>query len=203
MLLASRSPRRRSLLEQAGIPHFADDPGVDDGLLRPGAVPPTHWVASLAYLKAAAGLARRPDHQGLVLGADTVCVAEGRILGQPRDEADAERMLRMFEGRSHDVLTGIALLVPGADGRTSRHLFTDAAVVRVSSLGPRRIGEYLATGRWRGKAGAYNLEDRLAAGWPIEFDGDPTTVVGLPMRRLIPRLRRLGVDVAPAGGKAA
>lgn len=203
LLLASRSPRRRLLLEQAGIQHTADDPGIDDGGLVPGSVEPSHWVAALAYLKAAAGLALCPGHHGPVLGADTVCIVEGRILGQPRDEADAERMLLSFENRTHDVATGVAILIQDNNRIIRRQIFADRASVRVGALGPSRITEYLETGRWRGKAGAYNLEERLAAGWPIEVQGDPTTVVGLPMRRLVPRLERLGIVGAQAEGRAA
>jgi len=204
LLLASRSPRRRQLLLEARIPHLAEDPGVDDGTLRPGpAATPSHWVTALAFLKAAAGLSRRPAHSGVVLGSDTVCVLDGRILGQPRDRAEAAWMLRSFENRPHEVVTGVALTWQPRHGPRRRHLFADASTVRIGSLGEQRIGEYLATERWRGKAGAYNLEERLEAGWPIEFDGDPTTVVGLPMRRLIPRLRELGIGAAAAGGRAA
>lgn len=204
LLLASRSHRRRQLLLEARIPHLAEDPGVDDGSLRPGPTAiPCHWVTALAFLKAAAGLCRRPAHPGVVLGSDTVCVLDGRILGQPRDRNEAASMLRAFENRPHEVVTGVALTWQPRSGPRRRHLFADSSVVRVGTLGEQRIGEYLATDRWRGKAGAYNLEERLEAGWPIEFEGDPTTVVGLPMRRLVPRLRELGIGAATAGGRAA
>lgn len=194
LLLASRSPRRRRLLEEAGIPHTSQDPGIDDGLLRPGGATPSHWVAALAYLKAACALARHGRIGACILGADTVCIVSGRIMGQPRDEADAAAMLHAFEDRPHQVLTGVAILSgPDQGSLARREIFADSATVHMGVVGPARMAEYLSTGAWRGKAGAYNLEDRLAAGWPIRFDGDPTTVVGLPMRLLLPRLRRLGV----------
>jgi septum formation protein len=200
VFLASRSPRRRRLLEQAGLPHTAADPGLDDGELSPGEATPAMWVAALAYLKAVAGR-ERAGHRGLVLGADTVCVLDGRILGQPRDRDEAGTMLRSLEGRSHEVLTGVALLTGKDAGE--RQLFVDRAAVRMGILGTARIEEYLNSGGWEGKAGAYNLEDRLHAGWPIEFDGDPGTIMGLPIRKLVPRLRRLGIVAqVPQGGAA-
>lgn len=204
LLLASRSPRRRQLLLEARIPHLAEDPGVDDGTLQPGmGATPSSWVTALAFLKAAAGLSRHAEPAGVVLGSDTVCVLDGRILGQPRDRDEAAAMLRAFENRPHEVVTGVALIWMPLGGPRRRHLFADSAVVRVGPLGERQIGEYLETGRWRGKAGGYNLEERIEAGWPIEFEGDPTTVVGLPMRRLVPCLHKLGIGAATAGGRAA
>lgn len=188
LLLASRSPRRRKLLVEAGIPHDAADPGVDDGPLSAGGVYPAQWAAALAYLKAAAGR-DRTGHAGPVLGADTVCVLDGSILGQPRDISEARWMLESFRGRSHEVITGAAVI--GLDG--SRTVLADSATVRFGLLGAGELEAYLAGSGWDGKAGGYNLEDRIAAGWPIEFDGDPGTIMGLPMRRLAPLLERLGI----------
>jgi septum formation protein len=193
LVLASRSPRRREMLSAAGVRHEAAHPGVEDGGLAPGAVSPSQWVAALAYLKADAGL-RNLIGAGtatgrVVLGADTTCVVDGHMLGTPVDAADALRMLRLLENREHEVLTGVALIDSDTRGRV---LFTDRAVVRIGSLGAL-VAEYVAMGGWRGKAGAYNLADRTEAGWPIECTGDPTTVMGLPMRALLPRLTALGL----------
>lgn len=190
LILASRSPRRKLLLEQMGLDFEVLDSRVDDGALRPGpATSARHWVAALAYLKAAA-VARPFEGAGslagaTVLGADTVCALDGAVLGQPRDGEDAAAMIRSFEDREHEVLTGVAIVSP--DNRT---LMTDVAVVRVGRIGPGAIGEYVSTGGWRGKAGGYNLSERLEAGWPIEVSGDPGTVMGLPVVRLGPLLAR-------------
>jgi septum formation protein len=189
--LASRSPRRRELLAGAGIEHDADHPGVDDGQLTPGPVSPEAWVMALAYLKACTAVreARRTgrDRGPLVLGADTVVVHRGRVIGQPRDEADARDMLLAMRDDEHDVVTGVALV----DARTGRRdLFVDRARVLVGHLADDEIERYLATGAWRGKAGGYNLSERVAAGWPVACEGDPGTVMGLPIRRLVPRLER-------------
>lgn len=197
MLLASRSPRRRSLLTEFGLAHDAEHPGFDDAVLLPGNVEPRQWVASLAYLKASTKaselMAGGALHAGrVVLGADTVCVQGGAMIGTPHDAAEAKDMLRSFSGRAHEVLTGVALVRLGS-GRAERHLFVDSARVRVGELSDAMIDEYVETGAWQGKAGGYNLAERLEAGWPLEYEGDPTTIMGLPMRELVPRLTRMGI----------
>lgn len=188
VFLASRSPRRRELLAEAGYTFDFDHPGIEDSELLPGAVSPAEWVASLAYLKTRAGLevlrsTRRLAH--VVLGADTACVLDGRMIGTPRDAAEAREMIRAFVNREHGVVTGVALLC-AATGR--RDLFADAASVTFGPLADGEIDAYVASERWRGKAGAYNLSERLAAGWPIEYRGDPSAIMGLPMNLLARRL---------------
>lgn len=183
LTLASVSPRRRQLLEAAGVALDVRPSGIDDGRLTPGRCTPAEWVTALAYLKAAA-TARRPDLYGstLVVGADTVCVYEQRFLGQPRDAADAEGMIRAMSGATHEVLTGVAVVCP----RTRRRVaFPDRSVVTVEALSDDQIADYLATGFWRGKAGGYNIAERLEAGWPITFEGTIDSIMGLPVRRLL------------------
>ncbi|MFZ4573819.1 MAG: Maf family protein [Phycisphaerales bacterium] len=188
VLLASRSPRRREFLSRAGVPHRAEHPGFDDAVLRPGRVTPREWVAALAYLKAWAGAALDcAGESEIVLGADTTCVKHGRMLGTPADEQEAAAMLEAFSESEHEVITGVAM-IERSTGR--RHIFTDSASVRVGKLTDSMISDYLATGGWKGKAGGYNLSERVEAGWPIVFEGDETTIMGLPMRALLPMLAR-------------
>jgi septum formation protein len=204
--LASQSPRRRELLRGAGIEHDAAHPGVDDGALSPGAVTPEEWVMALAYLKAstaARAIARHAERGGtrvVVLGADTVVVHRGRLMGQPADAEDARRMLLAMRDDVHDVVTGVALVDP-ATGR--RELFADRAVVRVGHIADAEIEAYVQSGAWRGKAGAYNLSERLQAGWPIEFEGDSGTIMGLPVAKVVERLRRWEKPKRCTGDKAA
>lgn len=190
LVLASRSPRRRQLLSEFGLPHEAVEPGIDDGLLEPGPVPPHQWVTALAYLKAAAAARTlAPDRPALVLGADTVVVKGAALIGQPADAADAERIIRLLQDGHHEVISGVALLRTDRPGW--RRMFVDRARVRVGHIGDDAIRAYIAGGNWRGKAGAYNLAERIEAGWPIQYQGDPTTIMGLPMRMLVDRLPRL------------
>jgi len=184
--LASRSPRRRLLLEQHGYEYGLAESGLDDGELIPGGVDPASWVMALAYLKANAAAKKlsEEDRTRPVLGADTVCVVGGEVIGQPRDADDARRILELVSNGEHEVLTGVALICPCGH---KRDVFFDRTTVRVGDLGPF-IDAYVASGDWRGKAGAYNLSERLEAGWPIEYDGDPTSIMGLPMDRLAARV---------------
>lgn len=188
--LASSSARRRDLLAASGVSFEAAHPGVDDGALIRGGVTPAGWVASLAYFKAAAAMHNLGDWayapgELVILGADTAVLKNGTLIGQPTSAEDAARTIRKLENGEHSVLTGVALIDAGT-GR--RDMFVDRARVRVGPIGDRRIDDYIAGGEWRGKAGGYNLRERIEAGWPIECEGDPGTVMGLPIVRLLPRL---------------
>jgi septum formation protein len=201
VLLASRSPRRRALLAEHDIPHESVQPGFEDGVLVPGDVSPAQWVASLAYLKAWAGASQpeaRAEGGRIVLGADTACLMNDRLIGTPQDAEEAERIIRAFVGTEHDVLTGVAMLdLRRHSGtvddlpRSRQHIFTDRARVRFGEVSDQQISAYVASGQWLGKAGAYNLAERMDAGWPIHFEGDHTTIMGLPMTALVRRLERM------------
>ncbi len=196
--LASTSSRRRQLLDEAGFGHQAIDPGVDDGALTPARTTrPEHWVAALAHLKAMAGVRQLEVENGsarggLVIGADTIVVKEGEIIGQPRDREHAGSIIRRLASGEHRVITGVALIEPGRTPGVElrRLLLVDAANVRIGKLDRDSLDAYLESDDWRGKAGAYNLSERIQGGWPISFDGDPATIMGLPIRRLTPLLHR-------------
>jgi septum formation protein len=192
LLLASRSPRRAEILHLAGLAHEAISPGLDDAQLAPRGASPRAWAASMAFLKAQAGLAQwRIGGAGarrLVIGADTICVHEGRILGQPIDAEDARRMLTSFDDTEHEVVTGVAVIDSSTGGRD---IFIDRARVWWDGVGPARIEEYVASGLWAGKAGAYNLAERVEAGWPIRYEGSANTIMGLPIEQLRGRLERM------------
>ena len=123
-----------------------------------------------------------------LIAADTVCDLDGEVLGKPADRLDAEQMLRSMFGREHITRTGVCICT--AEGRM---LFEDSTLLRMGSPSEKDLEAYLDSSSWEGKAGGYNLSERIEAGWPIEFEGDPTTVMGLPMRRLIPMLEELAV----------
>ncbi|MCC6908310.1 MAG: Maf family protein [Phycisphaerales bacterium] len=190
LLLASRSPRRLLLLREAGYEVDAIDTAIDDGELRPGRVTIAQWTAALAHLKARAALHAHDESSNrgmflpahaLIIGSDTVVEMDDRLIGQPRDADDARRIILDLADREHDVITGVSLIHVATGCET---LFFDVARVTVGPIPPNSIDEYVATGQWRGKAGAYNLSERLAAGWPIQYQGDPATIMGLPMKRL-------------------
>lgn len=187
LVLATRSPRRRSLLLAGGFAHRAAVQDLDDAevVLPPGLGAPRATMA-LAWFKASRA-ARRLELAGgeLLLAADTLCDLDGLLLGQPRSGAEAAAMLRSMQGRSHRTVTGLCLLDP-ARGR--RMIWHESAEVRLGAVAEGELADYLASGDWRGKAGAYSLDERRAAGWPLECHGDPEVVLGLPTASLRRRL---------------
>jgi septum formation protein len=169
LILASGSPQRRAILEQLGIDFQVEVPEVEE--LTEG--DPRRLVAENARRKAAAvGGAR-------VLGVDTTVVLDGRAFGKPRDPAEAETFLRRLSGRTHEVMSGIAL----REGRDER---SDVAVTRVRFrlLEHKEIDWYLAGGEWAGRAGGYAIQGQGAA-LVEEIEGDYWNVVGLPVAALL------------------
>lgn len=192
LVLASGSPRRRAMLEHAGIDFEVRPAPIDDGELDPPPrVDPPAWVMALAHLKARATLdacQREPLQGVIVLGADTVCVHGGAITGQPSSRTHARAMIETMRDATHEVLTGVALLSAAGD---TRDLFVDRSVVRVGAIDDDEIERYLDSGAWAGKAGAYNIADRRAAGWAIQYDGTEESIMGLPLARVLERLETL------------
>jgi len=206
VVLASQSPRRRELLAERGLAFEVCQPGFEDDHLRRGGRPlgdpmaervrPEEWVVALAYLKARATLQRlvatSPNQRLVVIGADTVVAKAGTLIGKAACAKQASEILHRLADGEHAVITGAAILssVPGLLSRPSqtptiatRILLADRARVRVGAISPEQIAGYVASDSWKGKAGAYNLAERLAAGWPISLAGDPATVMGFPIQR--------------------
>ena len=171
LVLASASPRRRELLESAGI-DFDVAPIELDESRRLGEAPRA-YVERLAREKAEAIARRRPD--AIVLGADTAVVVDDTVLGKPIDAADAARMLRQLSGRAHEVMTGVAVVSGGLTvSRVAR------TIVWFAELTPEEILAYIATGEPADKAGAYAIQGR-AAPFVTRTEGSYSNVVGLPM----------------------
>jgi septum formation protein len=186
LILASSSPRRRELLEEAGFPHRVVAPLIDDAQLNRGRVSPTEWVVALAHLKARAVIEALPDRaNSLVLAADTLVFRGDRVLGKPNSPDDAAEMIRFLRGRTHQVATAVAY-----DPGTGIQWLADAASVTFGDIPDRDLHAYIRTDDWQGKAGGYNLYERIDDGWPVTFEGDPTTIIGLPMRKLTPILEQ-------------
>jgi len=191
LVLASASPRRRELLAQAGFTfavhpaHIPEDPKPNED--------PIAYVVRLAREKAADIFSRltKPGAPGLdsetwestnidrqslaVLGADTTVTLDGHILGKPADPADAARMLRMLSGRTHRVITGVAVVTAA---RTE--VAAEVTGVKFLTLSDEEIAAYVATGEPMDKAGAYAIQGR-AARWIPRIEGDYFNVVGLPI----------------------
>ncbi len=179
LTLASASPRRREILTEGGIPHVVKPADVDESTFD--GMEPRLLVQLLAASKAAA-VAK--ETSGLVLGADTVVVLDGAVLGKPKDAEDARRMLSALSGKTHAVYTGVALL-RCEDGRMRTHLEETKVTFRV--LSEEEIRDYIATGEPMDKAGAYGIQGKGGA-LVEKTEGDFQNVVGLPLgavRRLL------------------
>lgn len=187
LVLASASPRRAEILRDAGIP-FECRPVIFDETRRPGELR-GDYVRRLALGKArlcASENATRED--SLFIGADTVVVADGEILGKPSSEEDARRMLRLLAGATHEVHTGLAVLRrPG----TSEGVVDEITRVTFAPLADDEIESYIATGEPFDKAGAYAIQG-IAGRYITGIEGCYFNVVGLPLARLWPLLRDFG-----------
>jgi septum formation protein len=184
IILASASPRRADLLRAAAIPFTVDVANISEEL-RPGEQPREH-AERLAQEKAEVVAKRNPGR--LVLGADTIVVVDDEILGKPRDQADASRMLRTLSGRAHEVITGVcvALLETG-----NRKLETgsERTTVYFAPLSDPEIEAYIATAEPIDKAGAYAVQG-IASRWVSKIEGDYANVVGLPVALLWKMLQK-------------
>jgi septum formation protein len=176
LVLASRSPRRRAILDQLGVEFRVEVPEVEE--LDEG--DPRELVLENARRKAAA------VEGELVLGVDTAVVLEGRAFGKPRDAHEAEGFLRALSGRDHEVMSGIS--VRDADGEERSEVVVTR--VRFRQLDDRTIDWYLSRGEWGDCAGGYAIQGKGAA-LVEEIEGDYWNVVGLP----VPALLRLAPDV--------
>ena len=174
LVLASASPRRAELLTAAGFAFDVDPVDVDESRLH--GEPPTTYVDRVARLKASTSARRHP--QRIVVAADTVVVLGDSVLGKPRDELDAREMLGQLSGRSHEVMTGIAV---AAAGRVRTHV--ERTTVWFRTLSAAEIEWYAASGEPMDKAGGYAIQG-LAARFIPRIDGSYSNVVGLPLAAL-------------------
>lgn len=211
LILASASPRRQELLRNARIPFVAQAADIEERI-REGELA-RDCAERLAREKAIAVSQSRPAD--CILGADTIVVVDGSILGKPRDAADATRMLRMLSGRDHEVITGVCVLGAVASGQGSgaskdktqtarsvgeqlttggRRVETasNITIVTMSELSDEDIHEYIATGEPMDKAGAYAIQG-IASRWISRIEGDYSNVVGLPVALVYGMLREQGV----------
>jgi septum formation protein len=185
LILASSSPRRAEILRNAGISFFVLTSAIDETPV-PGESP-NDLVLRLANAKAEL-VAARAVGPAIVIAADTIVTLDGKILGKPRSSDDARRMLEQLAGRTHWVVTGVALTrLPDA-----AHLeFVESTLVHFDPLSSEEISAYLSTGEPYDKAGAYAIQGRAARYIP-RIEGCYFNVVGLPLARVTAALQDLG-----------
>jgi septum formation protein len=188
LILASRSPRRAEILRNAGFV-FDVHPTHTDETRRPDEAA-EDYVRRIAQAKAHAAheQLRATDEQAIVIAADTVVLAEGQILTKPQDAGDARRMLRMMSGKSHELLTGLAVLrLP--DGAETLHI--EKTRVDLLPISDEETESYLRTGESFDKAGAYGIQG-VAGRFVARIEGCYFNVMGLPLSRVWREIRALG-----------
>ena len=192
IILGSASPRRKELLEQIGIKFNIRVSNKEEHY---SSSLPEDIVKELALMKAenvADDLIKENANDVVVIGADTVVVHEGRILGKPKDDEDAFNMIRSFAGKKHYVYTGIAI----ADiiGDKVKVISNEAVktTVYVNDMTDKEIMEYINTGEHKDKAGAYGIQGRFAA-YIDHIDGDYYNVVGLPVSKIYENLKKYDI----------
>lgn len=202
IILASASPRRKELLEQIGL-QFDICPAKGEEIITKTI--PHEVVQELASQKAkevAAMVKLYEDtHEELmtpqdimVIGADTIVAYENEILGKPKDEEDAFRMLSMLSGNTHSVYTGVSIVLLAASGKVGEITFYEKTDVRMREMNEAEIRRYIETGEPVDKAGAYGIQGKCAI-YIDKIDGDYNNVVGLPIAAIYRELKNLGIDI--------
>ncbi|HEX5970937.1 MAG TPA: Maf family protein [Gemmatimonadaceae bacterium] len=190
VILASQSPRRRELLSLVGIAHAVQPADIDE-TQWPDEDPRAH-CERLAREKVAAVAAREP--KALVIGSDTIVILDSEVLGKPNDEAEARATLARLSGRSHTVMTAVAVRWNGEERSA-----VEEVGVTFHPLSAEQIAEYVATREPMDKAGAYGIQG-YGATIVARVDGDYFAVMGLPLQRLVRLLAELGVYYRFGGG---
>ncbi|MGN0350042.1 MAG: Maf family protein [Roseburia sp.] len=202
IILASASPRRKELLEQIGIAFEICPAKGEEKITKTN---PAEVVEELSKQKAEEVAAMLTiygeEHQELmtpqdilVIGADTVVAVENQILGKPKDEEDACRMLRLLSGRAHEVYTGVTLFFIDKSGKMGAHVFHETTKVFMKELSEKEIKRYVASGEPMDKAGSYGIQGKCAI-YIDKIEGDYNNVVGLPISRIYRELEKLGIDL--------
>lgn len=181
LILASSSPRRRELLEKCGVPFQVEAADIDEHINLNGYLP--EEIRLLARRKAQAVLAKHPE--AVILGSDTIVALGGRVLGKPKDEIDAENMLRSLSGHTHQVITGVCLLSCARE-------YTNVSISEVSFsyLSEEEIRKYVETGEPMDKAGAYAIQG-IASRYVTGIHGDYYAIMGLPVAMVYEELKHL------------
>lgn len=180
IVLASQSPRRRELLKQIGL-DFIVCPSRKEEVIR--SQNPVEVVKGLALQKAE-DIHEQQEEEALVLGADTIVVYKNEILGKPKNEEDAKRMLRMLSGHTHSVFTGVALLF-----EKKKIVFAEETKVTMCPMTEEEIAWYIGTGECADKAGAYGIQG-YGARFISRIEGDYNNVVGLPVGRIYQEMKK-------------
>lgn len=190
IILASNSPRRREILEQAGM-SFQVIPSNCEEIIA--TTDPESVVKELALLKAT-DVANLYNDNTIVIGADTVVANMGNILGKPADELEAVNMLMNLQGHTHNVYTGVAIVIKETNGNTQTLCFSENTKVRIADMTKEQVMNYVLTGEPMDKAGSYGIQGRFAK-YIYGIEGDYYNVVGFPICRFRLEMKKLGFEI--------
>lgn len=210
-ILASKSPRRKELLEQTGISFEVKVSDADENIKEKN---PAKFVEKLSKRKAEAVLSEINSKQKaelieetktqikkkskakenvIIIGSDTIVIFEGEVMGKPKDKKDAKRMLKKLSGNTHEVYTGVTILSI-QDGKKQTKSFHECTKVKMYPISDEQLDEYLNQSlSWADKAGAYGIQEEFGARYIKKIKGDYNNVVGLPTSRLYQELIKLGL----------
>ena len=197
IILASSSPRRKEILERQGI-IFEVKSGIKDEITS--AESPEEVVMDLSYGKATEAY-ESEDIKGdiLIIGADTIVVCQREIMGKPADNEDAFRMLSKLQGKTHQVYTGVTLIIRQDETETINRLY-EVTDVTMHPMDPSQIRDYISTKEPMDKAGAYAIQGKCGI-YIKGIAGDYNNVVGLPMARIYQELMKINIDITQVAKK--
>ncbi len=203
VILASNSPRRKEILSQVGIKFDVVPSTVEEKTVKTN---PSEVVLDLSMQKAD-DVSYKVKDSAIIIGADTVVCIDKRILGKPQDEAEAIRMVRQLQGRSHTVYTGVSVIIKTAENGYDKYeqtglqrfhkktiQFYEETTVHVNHMSEKEIEEYVKSGESLDKAGGYAIQGRFAS-FVKGISGDYNNVVGFPISKLYQALKREGIDI--------
>lgn len=195
IILASNSPRRKEILEQVGV-SFTVVPSTSDEVTEK--TDPIELVEAISSMKAEE-VSEKQKGPAIIIGADTVVVHEGNVLGKPKDEASAKQMLRALQGSSHEVFTGVTVILKDVKSHKEvipykKISFADVSKVIIHPMSNAQIDAYVASKEPMDKAGAYAIQGKFAVNIK-EIIGDYYNIVGLPISKLYQTLLQEGIDL--------
>lgn len=190
IILASNSPRRKEILEQAGV-EFRIIPSKCEEVIKLS--DPEEVVKELAQLKAR-DVAENCQGKVIVIGADTVVANMERILGKPSDTSEAIDMIMNLQGHSHDVYTGVAIVIKEENGETRTVCFSENTKVHIADITKKQAVDYVLSGEPMDKAGAYAIQGKFAK-YVQGIEGDYYNVVGFPICRFRQEMKKNGIEI--------
>ena len=196
IILASESPRRKEIMKTMGIPCLTIPANVKEETQE---TVPEKMVQALAGLKARAAASMAKEQLGhgidrIVIGADTMVFFQEHVLGKPKDEADAVRMLKLLSNKEHEVFTGVSIIISNTNQESYEFSFAVSTKVLVRPLSTEQIMDYIATGEPMDKAGAYAIQGQFGI-YIKEIIGDYYNIVGFPIAKIYDELLERGINI--------